>query len=428
MPAGVFAAALVADLITYVTTAVQLSLAFPTNGHLLPSLQVFLSVYAITQVPLAIMEAILTVMFFSFLSRSRPDLLDMGADLKPPRLSKRTTAVVAVITILAVVTALLMVRIGGLTGSDEAGTDLIVTINPNFVPWASSGIVLDEMGETVMFALQGIIGLAIIIYAWRRWRSGNGTMINGSSVPAAQRWPPLGKLLLTLSLLLVSLISQSIIVPTVVLGIGLGLLIISSRSRLPRAIMLALADGLVIVAIGALIIAIVTGGTAAYTLWIGSFGLAFTEQGISLAALVFMRAAAGISIMLFFASTTPIPHLAQALRQLRVPKELAELVILIYRYSFLVLEQYEKMMVAANCRLGLRGLRTSMRTLSKVAVGVLVRSIGAAERAQVSLQCRNFRGDFPAYREPARMSVVWVALPLFAFLSLFTLSIVAGGV
>jgi energy-coupling factor transporter transmembrane protein EcfT len=154
------------------------------------------------------------------------------------------------------------------------------------------------------------------------------------------------------------------------------------------------------------------------------YGLVFTDSGISLAVLVFLRAAAGITVMLFFASSTPIPHLALALRQLRVPREMAELVILVYRYSFLVLEQYEKMMLAANCRLGSRGIRTSIRTLSKVAVGVFVRSIGVAERAQISLQCRNFRGDFPAYREPARMSAAWALLPVLAFVSLYSLNIV----
>jgi cobalamin biosynthesis protein CbiM/cobalt ECF transporter T component CbiQ len=429
MPISVFAAALIADLMTYVVTAIQLSLAFPTNGHFLPSFEVFLTVYAVTQIPLAIMEGILTVMFFGFLARSRPDLLGLGEDLKPSKMSKRARVALVTITILVIVMAMVMVRVSGLQGSDNAGSDVIVKIDPQYVPWAHSLWQLDESSEIMLFALQTLLGLAIIALVWRSWRRKRKDAVEAK--PAKRdgtaimtNWPPLGKLLLTLSLLLVSLISQNIIVPIVILGLGLALLMGSNRLRMPRAMVLALIDGLAVVAIGSVIIAVVTSGNADWTLWIGSFGLVFSDNGISLALLVFLRAAAGITIMLFFASTTPIPHLAQALRQLRVPREIAELVILVYRYSFLVLEQYEKMMLAANCRLGLRGVRTSLRTLSKVAVGVFIRSIGVAERSQISLQCRNFQGDFPTYREPARMSVAWVALPLLAFISLYTLNMV----
>jgi cobalamin biosynthesis protein CbiM/cobalt ECF transporter T component CbiQ len=425
---SVFVAALVSDLVTYIVTAVQLSLAFPTNGHFLPSFEVFMTVYALTQIPLAVMEAVLTVMFFGFLARSRPDLMDLGRELKPSRMSRRARTVVGVLTIIAVIAALGMVRVNGLTGSDNAGTGVIVSINPQYVPWASSGIVLDQVGEMIMFAVQGLLGLAVILLAWWSWRSDKNGRRERSSLPITHRWPPLGKLLLTISLLLVSLISSNILVPIIVLILGMSLLILTNRSKLPHTMMLALADGVLIVGIGAVIIALVTGGTPIFTLWIGSFGLVFSQQGISLALLVFTRAAAGISIMLFFASSTPIPHLALAMRQLRIPKELAELVILVYRYSFLVLEQYEKMMLAANCRLGLRGFRTSLRTLSKVAVGMFVRSIGVAERAQTSLQCRNFKGDFPSYREPARMSTVWMVLPILAFIVLFTINLWAVGV
>lgn len=429
MPVSVFAAALMADLVTYIVTAVQLSLAFPTNGHFLPSFQVFLTVFAVTQIPLAIMEGILTVMFFGFLARSRPDLLGVGGDLKPSRMSKKARIALVTVTILVVVMAMVMVRVTGLQGSDDAGSDLIVNIDPQYVPWAHSLWELDEGSEIVLFALQSLLGLAIIVLVWRSWSrkrkdAGEGRTSKRSVTSSMTNWPPLGKLLLTLSLLLVSLISQNIVVPIVILALGLVLLISSNRLQMPRAMLLTLIDGLAVVAIGSVIIAVVTSGNPVWTLWIGSFGLVFSDNGISLAVLVFLRAAAGITIMLFFASTTPIPHLAQALRQLRVPREIAELVILVYRYSFLVLEQYEKMMLAANCRLGLRGLRTSLRTLSQVAVGVFIRSIGVAERSQISLQCRNFQGDFPTYREPARMSVAWAVLPVLAFISLYTLNMV----
>ena len=48
---------------TYVTTSVQLALAFPDPiGGFIASLTKFLGIFAITQLPLAIIEGILTVL------------------------------------------------------------------------------------------------------------------------------------------------------------------------------------------------------------------------------------------------------------------------------------------------------------------------------------------------------------------------------
>jgi cobalt/nickel transport system permease protein len=62
---AVFLAALLGDVVTYVTTAVQLSLAFPADiGGVGVSLIKFLSIFAVTQIPLAVSEGILTVLIF----------------------------------------------------------------------------------------------------------------------------------------------------------------------------------------------------------------------------------------------------------------------------------------------------------------------------------------------------------------------------
>lgn len=73
---SVFLAACLADLSTYLTTAVQLALAFPDPlGGFLVSLAKFVGIFAITQVPLAISEGLLTVLIFNALSRFNPQEL-----------------------------------------------------------------------------------------------------------------------------------------------------------------------------------------------------------------------------------------------------------------------------------------------------------------------------------------------------------------
>ena len=67
---AVFLAASLGDLFTYVTTSIQLGLVFPskTTG-IIGSILSFLSIFAITQIPLAIVEGILTVVIFDFIEK-----------------------------------------------------------------------------------------------------------------------------------------------------------------------------------------------------------------------------------------------------------------------------------------------------------------------------------------------------------------------
>ena len=73
---SVFLAASLADLLTYVTTSAQLALAFPDPaGGFVASFAKFAAVFAVTQIPLAISEGLLTVIVFNALARFSPQEL-----------------------------------------------------------------------------------------------------------------------------------------------------------------------------------------------------------------------------------------------------------------------------------------------------------------------------------------------------------------
>lgn len=76
--AAVFAAAMFGDLATYLTTAVQLALAFPAGGVLVSFIK-FISIFALTQIPLAVIEGIITVIIFEFIEKySAKELKELG--------------------------------------------------------------------------------------------------------------------------------------------------------------------------------------------------------------------------------------------------------------------------------------------------------------------------------------------------------------
>ncbi|WP_151735325.1 energy-coupling factor ABC transporter permease [Paenibacillus tengchongensis] len=70
---AVFMAAAIADLTTYVVTSVQLAAAFPAaDGGFAASLLKFGGIFAVTQIPLAISEGLLTVLLWNWLKSYSP--------------------------------------------------------------------------------------------------------------------------------------------------------------------------------------------------------------------------------------------------------------------------------------------------------------------------------------------------------------------
>lgn len=69
LPINVFLATFFGNLFVYTTTSLQLALAFPaTEGGIRVSFLKFLGIFGITQIPLGISEAIITVLIFNFLT------------------------------------------------------------------------------------------------------------------------------------------------------------------------------------------------------------------------------------------------------------------------------------------------------------------------------------------------------------------------
>ena len=73
-------AAALADLMTYVVTAIQMALnVFTTNNaNFVDAFVDFMSVYAVTQIPLAIIEGLILGMFAQYLVTARPDLFEIA--------------------------------------------------------------------------------------------------------------------------------------------------------------------------------------------------------------------------------------------------------------------------------------------------------------------------------------------------------------
>lgn len=243
-------------------------------------------------------------------------------------------------------------------------------------------------------------------------------------------WAPLGKLLLVIAVLVVNVMTDSVITAVAVLVLGLALMAYSTNMKIPFILGIFIAEAILILIVACGIIS-VNGNEAEPAIWTGKFlwlDFYMTAESFNQAWLVMIRAVAGITVMMAFATSTPIPHLSQALRQIHVPPEICELVVLIYRYAFLLLERMDTMWSAASCRLGFSGFMRTMRTIAAIAVGIFTTSMNLADKAQISLECRGYQGYFPIYNRPPRAGVKWVAVAVVVFVLLFVLGKQTEGV
>ena len=79
---GIFFAAFLGNLTTYVVTSIQLGLAFPVEGSIIAAIGKFSGIFAITQIPLAVCEGLLTVVVYNLLTTYNLKELEELAMLK----------------------------------------------------------------------------------------------------------------------------------------------------------------------------------------------------------------------------------------------------------------------------------------------------------------------------------------------------------
>ena len=72
----VFLVSALADMATYVTTSLELALAYPAQaGGVASSFAMFMAIFAVTQVPLAIVEGVILALVFKYIVALKPDIL-----------------------------------------------------------------------------------------------------------------------------------------------------------------------------------------------------------------------------------------------------------------------------------------------------------------------------------------------------------------
>lgn len=145
--------------------------------------------------------------------------------------------------------------------------------------------------------------------------------------------------------------------------------------------------------------------------------------GVRLAALVFCKATAIVTLLLVLLGSAPLHVTLRAAHSLRVPGLLIQLAVLSYRYLFVIADEVSRLRVAVRAR-GYRNRfsRHSYRTIGHLSGTILVRSADRAERVAQAMRCRGFSGRFHAL---TTFRTAWADVAGFVALAVVAGSILA---
>ena len=120
--------------------------------------------------------------------------------------------------------------------------------------------------------------------------------------------------------------------------------------------------------------------------------LSATPAGLHSAGLLFFKAYGAVACLYFLSLTTPMQEILEVLRALRLPRLVIELMYLIYRYIFLLLDVQHRMTVAARSRLGYAGRRNAWYTFTHISGNLLAASFRRSGACFDAMEARCYDG------------------------------------
>jgi len=399
---AIFGATVLGDLATYVTTAIQLALAYPSaHGGFIASFLKFIGIFLITQIPISLAEGMLTVALLSAITTSHVQGLEMPAASERPAGRMRLRSVMAIGALAALVMAMFFANrhfAQMRVGSDDRAEGAVQSLRPGYRPIAAPVWTPGPFAEDVLFALQGFAGVGILWWAFGKLRKPRRKDVGAvrhklhfhphlSDIAFTNRWRhrnPWEKVLFGAGFLVVTLI-----VPPMPWAIVIALIVslaATAGARIPLQSWLTVMSIPVSFAVlTALGIAVQIGGAG--------HGIISMDWGsVPLAFGLLLRSIAAISCLAFIGWTTPLMELIPAFERLGIPAVLVDLALMIYRFLFVTATTLHEMRQAQSWRLGRADFRTKLRALSMLAGGLFVRCIERVRRLEDGIRARGYEG------------------------------------
>ncbi|MBN7771900.1 cobalt ECF transporter T component CbiQ [Clostridium aminobutyricum] len=136
-----------------------------------------------------------------------------------------------------------------------------------------------------------------------------------------------------------------------------------------------------------------------FNIAVGDKFLAVSWYSIEYAVRLILVSLASISCLYFLTLTTTLLDLLYVLKRLHCPNLIIELMMMTYRFIFVLLEIAVSILTAQNCRLGNRSFRSSMEGMGGMLSVLLIRALDKSNRLFEAMESRCYDGELNVLQE-----------------------------
>lgn len=210
------------------------------------------------------------------------------------------------------------------------------------------------------------------------------------------RWTRLDarpKVIVALTAIVCTILSTKVILPLSVFVAATACMFTLSIPT--RLVIARLAAPFALVAVLVVLQAFMVGSTVVATISVFGLHLTAMREGILQGALLGSRVLGASGVVLLLGMVTPAHKVFHSLRWFRVHHGWVEVAMLIYRYTFALLDRASDIGAAQRCRLGYAGTKRSISSVGTLAGAVIVHSLDQAMCAHDAMMLRGYTGSMP---------------------------------
>lgn len=151
----------------------------------------------------------------------------------------------------------------------------------------------------------------------------------------------------------------------------------------------------------------------AFAIPLGTFYITSSYSSLSFGIQLIATALASVSCLYFLALSTPVPDFLMTLRKIHVPELMIELMLLIYRFIFVLMDLSSSINTAQDSRLGNRNFRTSCKSFGALCSVLLVRAFQKSNRLYDAMESRCYDGKIQVLTEECpvkKNEVAWIVV------------------
>lgn len=177
-----------------------------------------------------------------------------------------------------------------------------------------------------------------------------------------------------------------------------------------RSLLLRYLEPLLITAVLITLKALFSGSLTIWSVTIGGLDLAVHEDGLREGLLIGSRILGAVGIMSVLGFTTPFNELLAAFAWFRIPRGFVEVLLLAYRYIFLLFDEASTIYQAQKNRLGYATLGRGFRSFGVLAGSLTIKAFEHSQNTALSMAQRGYDGSLPTGRlRPFRLPEVVIS-------------------